>query len=59
MEPIRAKLGQADPPLAPGEWDREKLGAPPNVDAPADETITPSDPSMAAFFELERQLKNK
>ena len=51
--------GRPTPPLAPGEWDREKLGAPPNVDAPADEPITPSDPSMAAFFELERQLKNK
>lgn len=63
MRGIRARLLTYDPPIRPDEWDTERLGAmpqTPDTQAEASEQpAAPSDPSLAAFLELERKLQKK
>lgn len=70
MQDIRSRLRDYDPPITADEWDIQRLGPMPHASADELENerhtqdrearqAQSADPSLAAFLELERNLKKK
>ena len=70
MQDIRSRLRDYDPPITADEWDIQRLGPMPHASADELENerhtqdrearqAQSADPTLAAFLELERNLKKK